>query len=345
MNRSNHVVRDGVREPFNEITSFLDASQVYGSSESRALALRTLVDGKMKTSAGDRLPFNVDGLPNLGDGPELFVAGDIRCNENVVLTSLHTLFVREHNRLASRIRQLAPRATDEKVYQLARKIVGAEIQQITYNEFLPAVMGRWAPRSRSRYKKRVNPTIANEFSTALFRVGHTMLSSNLVLGETGDTLSLTDAFTNPEFLLEDPQHMDQLLLGLSRQRCQEIDAFIIDDVRNFLFLPPPFAVGLDLGAINIQRGRGHGLPPYNEIRAAYGLPKVRDFDDITSNESVQQALRTAYQSVDDIDPWVGGISEDHFPGRTSVRSSWRRCTINFHELGTAIDSSTLAIGT
>jgi hypothetical protein len=216
--------------------------------------------------------------------------------------------------LASRIRQLAPGATDEQIYQLARKIVGAEIQHITYNEFLPAVMGSWAPRSQSRYKKRVNPTIANEFSTALFRVGHTMLSSNLVLGETGNTLSLTDAFTNPEFLLEDPQHMDQLLLGLSRQRCQEIDAFIIDDVRNFLFLPPPFAVGLDLGAINIQRGRGHGLPPYNEIRAAYGLPKVRDFDDITSNESVQQALRTAYQSVDNIDAWVGGIAEDHFPG-------------------------------
>jgi hypothetical protein len=314
VNRSNHTVVNGVREPFNEITSFLDASQVYGSNETRALALRTLTGGKMKTSAGNRLPFNVDGLPNLGDGPELFVAGDIRSNENVVLTSLHTTFMREHNRLAEKIGHLAPNASDEQIYQLARKIVGAEIQIITYNEFLPAVMGRYAPRTRSRYDRRVNPTIANEFSAALFRVGHTMLSSNLVLGDTGNTLALADAFTNPDFLLDDPQHMDQLLLGLSRQRCQEIDSFIVDDVRNFLFLPPPFAIGLDLGAINIQRGRGHGLPPYNEIRAAYGLPRVQDFDDISSDVATQDALRTAYGSVDEIDAWVGGISEDHFPG-------------------------------
>ena len=323
VNRSNHVVVDGVRRPFNEITSFLDASQVYGSNQSRALALRTMTAGKMKTSAGNRLPFNVDGLPNLGDGPDLFLAGDIRCNENVVLTSLHTTFVREHNRLADRIGRLAPQATDEQIFQLARKIVGAEIQIITYNEFLPAMMGRHAPSKKARYDRRINATIANEFSSALFRVGHTMLSSELVLGNSGNTLSLTDAFTNPDFLLDDPQHMGQLLSGLSQQSCQEIDSFIVDDVRNFLFLPPPFAIGLDLAAINIQRGRDHGLPPYNDIRAAYGLPRVEDFDEITSDAFVQDALQFAYGSVDNIDAWVGGISEDHVPGANVGPVFWR----------------------
>ncbi len=314
VNRSNHVLVNGMREQINEISSFLDASQVYGSNEGRAMALRTLTNGRMKTSPGNLLPFNVNGLPNLGDGPDLFLAGDIRSNENVVLTSLHTLFVREHNRLADRISQLAPQASDEQVYQLARKIVGAEIQIITYKEFLPALLGHFAPDSTARYNPRVNATIATEFSSALFRVGHTLLSSNLVLGDTGQTIALRDAFTNPTFLVDDPSNIDHLLLGLCRQPCQEIDSFIVDDVRNFLFLPPPFAVGLDLAAINIQRGRENGLPPYNEIREAYGLPRTDVFGDITSNVAVQNALRDAYGSVDEIDPWLGGISEDHVDG-------------------------------
>ncbi|MGI9515934.1 MAG: peroxidase family protein [Pirellulaceae bacterium] len=313
-NRANHLVIDGVREQFNEVTSFLDASQVYGSDDFRAGYLRTMSRGLMKTSPGDLLPLNVDGLPNLGDDPELFLGGDIRVNENVVLTSMHTLFVREHNRLARRIAGLAPRATDEEIYQLARKIVNAEIQIITYREFLPALLGPKAPRDWSwRYRPRVDPTIANEFSGSLFRVGHTLLSSDLVIGETGKTIALKDAFTNPDFIKDDPQRIGHMLLGLSRQRCQEIDSMIVEDVRTFLFLPPPFPLGLDLAALNMQRGRDHGLPTYNEVRQAYGLWPVTDFDGITSDLDTQAALRAAYGTVDEIDPWVGGICEDHVP--------------------------------
>lgn len=130
-------------------------------------------------------------------------------------------------------------------------------------------------------------------------------------------LPLRDAFTSPSFLVDDPANVDRLLLGLCRQRCQEIDSFIVEDVRSFLFLPPPFAVGLDLAAINIQRGRDNGLPPYNELRIAYGLPPVEDFDEISSDPNVENALRNAYGTVDDVDDvdgWIGGISEDHVPG-------------------------------
>ena len=314
-NRANHLVVNGRREPFNEITSFLDASQVYGSDQFRADWLRTFVDGKLKTSPGNLMPQNIDGLPNLGDDPKLFVAGDIRSNENVVLTSMHTLFVREHNRLCDRIKQLVPNATDESIYQLARKIVNAEIQMITYNEFLPALLGPFAPKaSDATYDPATDPTIANEFSAAMFRVGHTLLSSDLIIGDTGNTISLRDAFSNPDFILEDPVNIDRMLLGLSRQRCQEVDPFIVEDVRTFLFLPPPFSIGLDLASLNIQRGRDHGLPPYNEIRQAYGLPPVNDFNEITDDPDVSDALRAAYGIVDGIDPWLGGISEDHVAG-------------------------------
>src|SRR5262245_17837089 len=95
------------REVINAVTSYIDASMVYGSDPVRAAVLRTFSDGKLKTSAdGKLLPLNTAGLPNpdpfhLGD--RLFLAGDVRANEQVGLTAVHTLFVREHNRLATRI--------------------------------------------------------------------------------------------------------------------------------------------------------------------------------------------------------------------------------------------------
>ena len=71
----------------------------------------------------------------------LFLAGDVRANENVALTSMHAVFVREHNRLVDIIDAQQPELSDEQQYQLARKIVGAEMQIITYEEFLPALLG------------------------------------------------------------------------------------------------------------------------------------------------------------------------------------------------------------
>ena len=100
----------------------------------------------------------------------MFLAGDVRANEQVGLLAFHTLFVREHNRLADKIvkkyKRALPSGTserDEHIYQLARKIVGAELQAITYNEFLPALLGPMAPSmvkytgynrySQSRYRE------------------------------------------------------------------------------------------------------------------------------------------------------------------------------------------------
>jgi hypothetical protein len=84
-------------------------------------------------------------------------------------------------------------------------------------------------------------------------------------------------------------------------------------VRNFLF-GPPGAGGLDLASLNIARGRDHGLADYNSMRAAYGLPRVSDFSEITSDADTQAKLESLYGSVDNIDAWVGGLAEDHVPG-------------------------------
>lgn len=311
------------RQHTNVLTACIDASMVYGSDAARAAALRTFSGGLLKTSDHDLLPFNVDGLPNGtlptggGSPDELFLAGEVRVNENAVLTAMHTLFVREHNRLAGILAVVDPTADDEKLYQITRKIVCAEIQSITYREFLPALLGPLSPSLElGSGRARGLPTVATEFSTALFRVGHTLLASEIPLVENGqvqNALLLLDVFFRPDVLTSDPANYDRLLEGLVHQRSEEIDLQIIDDVRDFLF-GPPGAGGQDLVSLNIQRGRDHGIPDYNKVRAAYGLSRKTSFSQITSNSTTAAALEQVYGSVDNVDLWVGALAEDHVSG-------------------------------
>jgi len=107
--------------------------------------------------------------------------------------------------------------------------------------------------------------------------------------------------------------IEPLLRGLANQLSQRVDVFIIDEVRNFLF-GQPGSGGFDLASLNIQRGRDHGLPGYNDVREALGLGRVEDFSEISSDTEIQDRLSSAYGSVDNIDLWVGGLAEDLIPG-------------------------------
>lgn len=318
--------RGNPRQQTSTITAFIDGSQVYGSDATRAAALREFTGGRLRTSEGGLLPFNTAGLPNANDAHRvadsgLFLAGDARANENPELLALHTLFVREHNRIAAEAAIANPRLSDEQLYQHARRLVIAELQKITYDEFLPALLGPSRPgpdgiQPYGGYRADVNPGIATEFSTVAFRVGHSMLGDDIeFLAADGspvrDPLSLRDAFFNPAPLSQ--VGIDPILKYLASSRGQEIDTRVVDDVRNFLFGAPGQG-GFDLAALNIQRGRDHGIADYNTVRAAYGLPRTTSFAQITSDVAVQRSLEQAYGSVDRVDPWVGGLAERHLPG-------------------------------
>ncbi|HTQ40057.1 MAG TPA: peroxidase family protein [Pirellulales bacterium] len=317
------------RQQVNSITSFLDASMVYGSDATRAMALRTGVGGQLKTSAGNLLPLNTMDIDNADNGDpdyqDYYVAGDVRVNEQVGLTAIQTLFVREHNRQAGLIAAANPGWSDEQIYQEARKIVGAEIQSITFREFLPALLGSAAPSVTSTYHANVNPSISDEWATAFFRFGHSMLSPQLLRIQNdgtpapGGPLSLQDAFFQHQNM-SSPNQLDYILKGLAVDTQQEIDAHIVDGVRNFLFGEPIPGIGEDLASLNIQRGRDNGLPDYNTLRVAFGLPAYASFNQITSNPQTQAALRAAYgttggqDNINLVDPWVGALAEDHLPG-------------------------------
>ena len=315
------------RQQVNEVTAFVDGSQVYGSSKARADALRTFSGGLMRTSTGNMLPFNTGGLANANDShvmpdSKLYLAGDVRANENPDLISLQTLFMREHNRLATQLASEHPTWSDEQLYHAARQIVIGEIQSITYNEFLPALLGRNSIRAYSGYRSDVNPSIANEFSTAAYRFGHSLLDSEIGRlnndgSEAGAPISLADAFFNSGVF--DPSapnragDIDPFLKAAASGNAQEVDLSVVDELRNMLF-GAPGSGGFDLAALNIQRGRDHGLADYNTVRAAYGLAKVKSFAEITPDAKTQQELKELYGTVDDIDLWVGGLAEKHAPG-------------------------------
>ncbi|MEO1447362.1 MAG: peroxidase family protein, partial [Cyanobacteria bacterium J06635_11] len=310
------------REYHNEITHWIDLSNVYGSDTERANELRSFSQGLLRTGAGNLLPLAENG-GNDNPGPtaanDLFLAGDPRANENVVLSSMHTLFMREHNRLAGALAAEHPTWNDEQLYQRARQINIAQWQNIVYNEYLPTLLGEGQVQDYSGYDATIDPRISRTFSTAAYRFGHTQLSSEIervdIDGNTlpEGNLSLFESFF-PGYTMLESTGIDPVIRGVAASLSQEVDVKLISDVRNLLFNFGNFSSAQDLLALNLQRGRDHGLADYNSIRESFGLAKVNSFADITSNVETQQALASVYDDVNNIDAFIGMLAEDRLPG-------------------------------
>ncbi len=324
------------RQQVNTLSSFIDASNVYGVDPQRLEWLRVgPVDGDMSNN-GARLMLTADGFlpsvdargdpstapamdlmgPLVGTPNRAVVAGDVRANENIALTALHTLFAREHNRIVA---SLPSSLSAEERFQIARRVVGAEIQYITYTQFLPALGVRLDPYHG--YDPTVNPGLSNEFAVVGYRA-HSMIhgefdttvpagtysdaqlaafaAQQVVVKPNGDQVTLeiplAAAFGTPDLLKD--LGLGPVFQSLS-QRQYENDEQIDNALRSVLFqipkpgVPDPAVCGVpvvnpdcfsgvsDLGAIDIARGRDHGLPTYNDLRRAYGLAPKTSFVDIT----------------------------------------------------------------
>jgi hypothetical protein len=358
------------RQQTNVNTAYLDLSQVYGSTTDIALSLRTGVGGKLKSSPGadgiigtadDLLPFNntdyftTDQLSALGmandshilDSTQLFAAGDKRANETTELTSLHTLFMRNHNRLADILGAAHPDWTDDQIYQEARAINIAQYQEIVYTGYLPALLGPNALPAYSGFTG-VDASIATEFSTVGYRFGHSLLNNTVPRdandGSSVGDLSLLESFFNPSFLTPgQPGYTDvgAVLKGDADNNAQAMDSMAVSSVRNLLFGND--GTGEDLISRDMWRAHDDGIGTYNDLRAAYGLPAITDtggglfadyvqgqpfhgFEQISSDPAVVARFVTAYtgptrdtflqnsKNAGDIDPFLAGAAEDHVPG-------------------------------
>jgi hypothetical protein len=325
------------RQQINTVNSYISAWPVYGGTKERLEFLRAgpVDDNLFNNSANLLLDKGYlprrDARGNAATAPEMVVdgrlkaqpdravvAGDVRANENIALTATHTLFAREHNRIVA----LLPNSlSQERKFQIARRVVAAEEQWITYHEFLPA-MGVRLPFYRG-YNPHVDTSLSNEFATVGYRAHSQIHGEFEVEGDAsrysqeqldafekagievehdGDEVAmvipLNVAFFNPDLLTE--LQLGPMLKAIGAESQYRNDEMIDNHLRSTLFqvpvagntscldgptLPQCFTGVVDLGALDIERGREHGMPGYNDLRRAYGLEPKRSFRDITGEST------------------------------------------------------------
>ncbi|KAL9646141.1 hypothetical protein ABK040_008018 [Willaertia magna] len=303
----------------NHVTSYFDCSEIYGSDPIRAKALRLLKGGLLKYELNNDKEFlpratRINGQFLEGTAENATIAGDVRQTENIGLSAVHIVFLREHNRiarlLAKRFRlndkQVCYTKVDEQLYQTTRAINCAQIQAITYNEWLPKLLGKHTVNpNKVKYNEDIPVTVSTEFSTASYRFGHSLVSCEFIrVNEKGKkvepSLEVKDAFGAYEKLLESKE-LDYFLRGLSVHHASNLDVKVVDDLRNFLF---GRNVAFDLPAFNIQRGRDHGLPDFNKMRKHLGL-KPLTATEITNDKTLQDKLIQYFgNDLTDCDPWI-----------------------------------------
>ncbi len=332
------------REQVNTVSSYIDAWAVYGGSDERLEWLRAgPVDGDLGNNSAKLLLTETGYLPpasyrgNATSAPQMervgmlrgipnaddvvVIAGDKRANENIALTAIQTLFAREHNRLVD----LLPDSLSEQAkFNIARRVLIATQQYITYNEFLPAVGVFLDPPVG--YQEGIDSSVSHEFATVGYRA-HSMIHGEIeVEVEAGhfseDALNafraqgievsvvgndveiavpLNVAFANPA--LVETLGIGAIAAGLGGEPQYKNDETIDNQLRSVLFqmpnpqiedpdacldgvdMPACFLLASDVGVLDVFRGRDHGIPDYNTLREAYGLARVETFADLTGEST------------------------------------------------------------
>ncbi|XP_011136255.1 peroxidase isoform X3 [Harpegnathos saltator] len=315
----------GPVEQMNQVSHYLDGSTIYGSTLKKSRELRAFEGGRLRVEIRNHHAY----LPSRqGDAgltsqceENCYNSGDDRVNVEPQLAAIHTVWHREHNRIADKLARLNPDWSDEILYQEARRIVIAEIQHITYREWLPILLGRRYTRAiglvgliGNSYSSDDEPAVSNEAATAALRFLNSLIQGELSLPDNSrqrnKTLQLTEHFFNPR-VIESEQVLDGLLRGLATQTSQKMDMSLIPDMTSKLYIGNGNDLGLDAISLDIERGRDHGLPGYNYYRRYCGLPAARNFDDFLDYVPAEMVrrLRATYSHPNDVDLIVGGMAE------------------------------------
>lgn len=315
------------REIINEVTPFIDLANVYGPNEPWNEVLRTHENGHMFLTEEGLPPFNEAGLPmtnpgapvyHLGqnnfivpDNRDNFLFGNPRASENPAVFALHVIWLREHNRMADELRQQNPDMNDFELFHRARQFTIARYQHIVFNEWLPLFLNDANPLpTYNGYDVHLHPQVMIEFSTVAMRFGHSLVPFGFLSTLQDGNIRLCNSFFNTrEEIANQGNRIENLISGLGNQKTEAGDRFVVEDLRSFLFGGPELS-RRDLIAINIQRGRDHGVPDYNTLRVAFGQQPITDFSELTSNITIANMLRELHNGdINSIDAFVGGMLE------------------------------------
>ncbi|KAI6206540.1 Peroxidase mlt-7 [Aphelenchoides besseyi] len=270
------------RLAMNENTAYIDASPTYGSDPTTQNQLRA--NAFLRTTMFRGQPFP----PRAGDG---MMTGDDRFDLFAGLTGMHVHFLRFHNNIVFQLQRLNPSWNSERLYQEARKIVGAVMQSITYEQYLPTVLGG-KMKLIGEYKgfqSKIDPQISSEFSSAVAR-WHSMIQVSPLL---------TTNNHRPDMILRG-------LISTPGRRMSRMGHAITELL---------FDGELDMNAVNIQRSRDMGVKPYAAYRKLVGLPPFtfEDWPEVT-DPAVRKRVSEMYRSADEVDLNVGGLLENPMEG-------------------------------
>lgn len=338
-------------EPLSAVTAWLDLSHVYGNSAEECSSVRSFRHGRiaLERRNGCEWPMPSHHSQDSCDMSDLdgetvsrcYRGGDTRINQNTGLTVLQISYMREHNRLADGLRVINPMWSDERLFQEARRINVAAYQHVIYYEWLPIMLGRermldhgmiYHADSRdtegyaSDYDASVDPASLNEHSTAAFRYFHTQIEGHMQLldedrhNSSVEAISISDWNYRPG-VLEVNNNFDGLVRCMTTQSQQKTDAFMDAEIHGlmFKFMSETGRTGLDLRAMDIQRGRDHGLASYNAYREWGGLPRATQWNDYLDRlpKPILNKLQGLYESFEDVDLNVAGGLEKHAANSTA----------------------------
>ncbi|CAM9290148.1 unnamed protein product [Chrysoparadoxa australica] len=280
----------------------------------------------------DATPIECGNFGECRNNAATFACGDPRCNEHLVLLAFTQLFVRNHNRLADLVidevdqGSLSDEDYSRLVFNTARLNNIFTWQKIVFEDWLPKVIGEdgiailndpSGPFARSFDGVGAEPTMDLLFSTAAFRFGHTGLGDTIVQannkGKTTKEQRLSDLFFSPNELRQNPNVFHRIFNGLRMTPHEDLDTRFVDSVRNELFgnVDQP----LDLFALNIQRGRDHGLASFNAYAAERGSTQYATFMELTGGDvAMTETLNNLYglDQVDNADMFAAGLAEQKF---------------------------------
>lgn len=329
------------RQQMNAITSFVDASVVYGHTPKLQSYLRDLrgLNGKLAVNTQFKdpkgrpyLPF-IATLPSAchqdpqGERVECFSAGDTRANEGLPLASLHTLWLREHNRIAEALKHINGHWSPETIYQETRKIIGALHQIITMRDYVPKIIGQESFEQYigpyGGYDPTTDPSASNVFATAAFRFGHATISpvlrrlnESFQEHESFSHLRLHTTFFSPWRIVKEGG-IEPVLRGIIGTAAAVSSDFVMTEELTEKLVILNIPQHMDLASLNLQRGRDHALPGYNDWRSFCGLKRIETLDDLKEtvrDGKVAEKLFEIYKHLDNIDVWLGGLIENLLPG-------------------------------
>ena len=313
----------------NQATSWWDASEMYGHTRDEAEELR---DGPFLKLKDGYLPIDSEGFETTGFNESWWLG----------LSLMHTLFAREHNAICRELRSAYATWDDERVYQTARLIVSALIAKIHTVEWTPAILankaveegvlsnwfgppndwrvrlGLWLldPHSLKSIRLRqpnhygVPFSMTEEF-VSVYRM-HPLIPDDYIFfsyqsGELLETHSFSELTGNSTNSTIRRLGLANALysFGLSHPGAIRLHNF----PRALQAFERRNGEIIDLSVVDIIRDRMRLIPRYNDFRVALHKPRLRRFEELSSDPDIVERLRDVYADIDEVDTMVGLFAE------------------------------------